>query len=115
MEVIAAHAGGFGERVEARQFIGVFDEATGLLHGHRVLFGERSRVRTAPFARPKAGLFGCFAGRIELHVLTSWESCRARRTAIDTRRLHGIVEEAIRVPIAADHGRPTLRSVSKRR
>jgi len=87
MEGIAAHAGSFGERVEARQCLGVCDAATGLLHGHRVLFGERRRVWTAPFARPKAGLFGCFAGRIELHV----------------------------VPIAAYHGRPPLLIVRKRR
>jgi hypothetical protein len=44
---------------------------------------------------------------------TSDEPCQARRTAIDTRRLHGIVEEVIRVPVAANRGRPPRSIVSK--
>jgi hypothetical protein len=65
-----AHADRCGERIEARLCLGVFDAATGLLHSRRVLFGKRSRVRTAPFAWPNAGLFGRLAGRMELHVPT---------------------------------------------
>src|SRR5687767_3691890 len=95
-----AHANRFGEHIEARPCLGVFDEATGLLHGRRVLFGKRSRVRTAPFARPKAGLFGRRAGRMELHVLTSGKSCRARRPAIDASRPHRIIKRAVRGAVA---------------
>jgi hypothetical protein len=115
MEVKAAQASGRSEHVKAWQCLGVFDDATGFLHGHHVVFGERRRVWTTPFARPKAGLFGRFAGRMELYVFTSCKPSRARRPAIDTRRLHGIVEETIRVPIAAYHSRPTLLIVRKRR
>jgi hypothetical protein len=115
MEVIAAHAGGCSERAEARHCIGVFDEATGLLHGHSMLLGERRFRRSTPLARPESSMLGLVARRMETDMLSSRPPRRTGRPAIDTRRLHGIVEETISVPIAADHSRPTLRIVYKRR
>jgi hypothetical protein len=77
MKVIAAHADCSGEPLKARHSLGVLNEATGLLHGDSVLCGERRGLRSAPLARPKAGLFGGGAGRMELHMLASGTPGRA--------------------------------------
>src|SRR5882672_421191 len=115
MKMKAAHAGGFGERLETGHLLGRLDQAAGFRHDSGALLGEPGLVRPAALAWAESGRFRFFAARMEADVFAPRKARRAGRTAIDARRAHGIIKNPLRATIASHHGGPAFLVVGKKR
>jgi hypothetical protein len=80
-----------------------------------VLLGQRGLIRLAAFAGAEARPLGVRGGRMEPDVLGPGGARRAGRAAVHTGRLDRVEKLAVRLGIAADHGRPKRIALSLRR
>ena len=101
VEVKAAHAGGPGERVEARRLFGLLDQATGMRHHRRVAFGQRLLVRPAALARAKARRLRLLAGGVEGDVRAARQARGAARPAVHAGGQDRIVKHSDRGAVTA--------------
>src|SRR5215471_12173175 len=115
MEVKTAHASGFGEGIEVRHVRSGLDQPAGLRHRCSVLCGECRLMRSAPFARPEAGLFSLFACGMETDMLAAGQPRRTGWPAIDAGRPHRIVKCTVRGAVAPHHCLPPCIVARERR
>jgi hypothetical protein len=113
MEVETAHSGGFGERIEVRHLVGLFDQTARLRHRNGASLRERRFVWPAPLAWPETRLFGIFPTHMKIDILAPRQTRSAAGPAIDTRRQHGIAEHSFRAPVAVNDGGPAIVVVGK--
>ncbi len=115
----AAHPGAPGQHVEARHSLGVrlcsFDHAACLAHDNPLTFGKRGFVRPAAPAGSKSGVLGSGAAVIKGRILPPRLPRWARRPAIDSRGLHGVIERSVRRGIARAHRLPAFQVISELR
>src|SRR5262249_27194987 len=87
-----AHAGMQSQFTKTWQLIGAFDEAAGFLDFGCVQLRQGQLIRPATLARAEACLFRILAGGMKLNILRPSKPSGARRTAVDARRLDGVIE-----------------------
>jgi hypothetical protein len=87
---------------ERRHGFRIFNEPANFRDFLRLLFKQRWFLRFAPFARTKAGPLGVLTARVELNVLRSRQSRRARRPAIHTGGFNRVIKLSVRRRIVGD-------------
>jgi hypothetical protein len=102
MEVIATHAGGLRQLIEAWHLLRFLflNGATGCRHRRSLPRGEGRLMRPAALAGPETCLFGLGARRMETDMLAACQARRAGRPAIDAGRPHRIIKRPVRGAVA---------------
>jgi hypothetical protein len=108
MEVIAAHARGLRERVEAGFVFGAFDRLASGCDERALPFEQRGLIGLASLAWPEACALGIRARRVECDIPAQRLARRARRTAVHASGFDGIKELPIGGAIATHHRVPPL-------
>ena len=107
MKVVRAQANTLGKVFEARHGLGFLYDAAGFGDFYGMLLDKPWLIGFATPARTKASLLCILAGRMKANVLWPRQTRRAGGTAIDTRRLNGIIESVVGLRVTGDDRRPT--------
>src|SRR5437588_6746294 len=95
MKVVIAQACVFCQLAERGRFLRLLDQTAGLRDLFGILLCGGRLVGFASLARPEARFLGFSASQVILHVLGPRQAGRTRWTAVNSRRLDGVIDSSV--------------------